>query len=72
LTLANRAEMDLMVNDTKVWSIHSPEHHIDSSKSTDYESLALDPYIKEGENTIIVKPSDSNQCFLYCRGIEIQ
>ena len=72
LTVANRAEMDLIVNNTKVWTIHVPEHHIEQNNSTEYESLVLDPYIQEGENTIIVKPCDSNQCFLYCRGIEIQ
>jgi len=72
LTVANRAEMDLIVNNTKVWTIHVPEHHIEQNNSTEYEMLDLNPYFQEGENTIIVKPSDGNQCFLYCRGIEIQ
>jgi hypothetical protein len=72
LTVANRAEMDLIVNNTKVWTIHVPAHHIDQNNSNEYETLNLNPYYQEGENTIIIKPSDSNQCFLYCRGIVIR
>ncbi len=71
LTVLNRSEMDLLVNGTAVLSSFTPEQYIRDGRSDAITDQRLNPYLQDGINEIIVKPSDSNQTFLYCRGIEI-
>jgi hypothetical protein len=71
LTVLNRSEMDVLVNGTAVLSNFTPEHFVRDGLSDAIPDQKLNPYLKDGTNEIIVKSSDSNQTFLYCRGIEI-
>ncbi len=71
LTVLNRSEMDVLVNGTAVLSSFTPEQYVRDGLSDAIIDQKLNPYLKDGTNEIIIKPSDSNQTFLYCRGIEI-
>jgi hypothetical protein len=71
LTMLNRSEVDVLVNGTAVLSSFPPELDISNGLSDVVIDQQMNPYLKDGTNEILVKPSEGNQTFLYCRGIEI-
>jgi hypothetical protein len=72
LTILNRSELNVTVNGELALDSFTPEVHIKDNNPDAYKEVELDPYLKPGKNEIMVRPTERNQTFCYCQGIEIR
>jgi hypothetical protein len=70
-TFLNKTEIAIYINGSGVNSNFKPTYNVDEERALGYDEFDISPFLKEGENRLLIRTTSDSRCYYYLNKIVI-